>query len=278
MRQLFVLALIAGLMVLPAVAQEKNYSETLPFASGQRLSVDTYKGTIHISSWERQEIEVIASVEAPSDVDADYARDIVDATEVRIRQTSSGVSVKSDYDDVPSRRSGWLWGGSKTLPYVHYQIRVPRSLDLKVDDYKSDIEVYGVEGRIDLETYKGRIESRDLAGDLRIDTYKGRVDLDAVRGGIDIETYKGTVMAQVDSLDADSRLETYKGNITLVLPSEQGLELDADLSKRADLRSDFALTQRTRYSSRGDVRGSINGGGPRLRISSYKGDISLRQR
>ncbi|HSR68252.1 MAG TPA: DUF4097 family beta strand repeat-containing protein [Acidobacteriota bacterium] len=277
MRQVLWIGLIACLMLMPALAQEKQFSETLPFTSGERLTVDAYKGTIHISSWDRQEVEVIATVEAPSDLDGEYARRIVDATEVRIRQTASGVSIKSDYDDVPSRREGWFWGSSKTLPYVHYQIRAPRSLNLKVDDYKSDIEIYGVEGRIDLETYKGRVEARDLVGELRLETYKGTVDLSGVRGGLDIETYKGRVIAEIDSIEADSRLNTYKGNITLVMNSEQGLDLDADLSRRADLHSDFDLRTRGNIS-RKDFRSTINGGGPRLRVSSYKGDISLKRR
>ena len=76
--------------------------------------------------------------------------------------------------------------------------------------------------------------------------------------------------------------------MTLVLPRNAGFDLDADLGRRGTLRSDFDVDNRRRdddddgYWDADDddddniVRGAVNGGGPRLRLESYKGRIALR--
>lgn len=265
--------LLAGSVFL-AGQSVKEFSDTLPLEPGETLSLKTYKGSIHLSSWESSQVEVLATIEAPEDVSFDYGQRIVEATRVEMRRTSSGVSIKSDYDDVPSDRSRWF-GSSKTLPYVHYQIRLPRSLRLRLDDYKSDIEVYSLEGDLRIETYKGNLEARDLAGDLHLETYKGVARLSAVRGGLDVETYKGNIDIEVDSLDADSRFNTYKGDITLHLPESQPATIKADLGKRSGFRSGFDLDRR--YRSKYSFDANLNGGGPRILVKTYKGDIRLER-
>lgn len=272
-------ALLGGALLLTAsmslsAQTSKDFSETLALAPGEHLSIKTYKGSIHLSSWERSEVSVTAVIEAPENVSAEYGEQIVAATRVEMRRSGSGVSIKSDYDDVPSDRSRWF-GTSKTLPYVHYQIQAPRSLQLKIDDYKSDIEVYGLEGDLDINTYKGNLEGRDLAGDVRLETYKGVARVSALRGGLDVETYKGNVDLDVDYLESDSRFETYKGDITLHLPPSQGASIRADLSKRAGFSSSFDLDRR--YQRKNSFDAELNGGGPRILFKSYKGDIRLER-
>ncbi len=264
--------LLAGSVFL-AGQSVKEFSDSLPMEPGETLSLKTYKGSIHLTSWESNQVEVVATIEAPEHVDSEYAQRTVEATRIEMRRTGSGVSIKSDYKDVPSERS-WF-GSSKTLPYVHYQIRLPRSLKLRLDDYKSDIEAYGLEGDLKIETYKGNVEGRDLAGDLHLETYKGAARLSGVRGGVDVETYKGNVDIEVDALDADSRLNTYKGDITLHLPKSQAATIRADLGKRSGFRSGFDLDRR--YRSKYSFNAQLNGGGPRLLVKTYKGDIRLER-
>lgn len=253
---------------------EKETSKTLDFSPGERLSIETYKGTIHLTSWERDKIEIQATIEAPREVSAEYGEEIVEATRVDIRRTRSGVSIRSNYEDVrPQRR---FFGSYTNRPYVHYEIRAPRSLDLKIDDHKSEIEIYGFEGALKLETHKGTIEGRDLSGELRIETHKGIVKLTSVRGGLELETHKGNIYVEADSIESRTRLNTHKGTIELSLPESQSATVRADLSKRADFRSDFGLDRKKRSRNRFDA--DLNGGGPEIYVTSHKGDIRLSRR
>lgn len=262
-------------------AQEKPFNQTLDLKAGGRLSMKTYKGSIEITPWDRPQIEIVARIVPGDDVSDRYAERSVEATRIEVRGSGSSVYIESEYEAVPCRRGRsflgiFNTGCSKVLPFVHYKIRAPRKLDFRLDDYKSEIVLTELEGRIEIETYKGKLDAGRLTGDIRLDTYKGTARLEEISGSIDIETYKGEVRIDAAQLNERSRIETYKGRVSITLPEAQQLDIRASLGRRADFDSDFPLTLRT--WNRNEVRGEINGGGPLLSIETYKGEIRLRKR
>jgi len=257
---------------------ERTVERSVDLTSGGRLRIETYKGSIRLSAWDQDKVQVVARVEPGDDVDPDYAEDSVEATRVEIRGDGDSVRIESDYSEVPCKRSWALlsFGCSKTLPYVHYEIRAPRRLTLRIKDHKSDIRMTGLEGDLNVDTYKGDVEGDDLSGELDIETYKGTVHLKDVSGRLKIETYKGDVSADVKELTGRSSAETYKGKLALSFSDAQGLSLLAHLGRRADFHSDFDLGRERQ--GRRSLEGEINGGGPRLSIESHKGDIRIYRR
>ena len=145
-------------------------------------------------------------------------------------------------------------------PLYHYTIRMPRTASLRIKDYKSTSEV------------------SDLAGGLEVNTYKGSVQLWNFSGGLTANTYKGEIRAEFTAFTARSSVETYKGNVDLRLPRESRFDLSTDLGRRADLDSDFERSVRASNSRGRNDRSQVNGGGPELRLKSYKGDFRLRAR
>jgi hypothetical protein len=77
-----------------------------------------------------------------------------------------------------------------------------------------------------------------------------------------------------------SRVETYRGEIELSLPKGKGFDLEANLGRHAQLKSDFVhVRDRDNNRRRGyEMRTSINGGGPLLRIKTDRGEIRLTER
>lgn len=280
----FIILLLA--LTLPGLAQaddQKDFNQTVALNPGGRLTLKTYKGSIKLIPWNNARVEIVAKIVPGDDVSYEYAERSVEATRIEVRGSGSSVYIESDYDDVPCQRRTWRSlvfsaGCSKNLPYVHYEIRAPRELDLRVEDYKSDIELKGFEGRLSVKTYKGTVEADTLSGDLRIETYKGYARIDGVRGSLDIETYKGDVRIDSARIEDRSRLQTYKGNITLSLSESQRLDIRVGLGRRADFYSDFPLTMPMRSRGWNNIEGEINGGGPLLSIESYKGEIRLLKR
>ncbi len=145
-------------------------------------------------------------------------------------------------------------------PLYRYTIRMPRTASLRIKDYKSTSEV------------------RDLAANLEVNTYKGSVQLWNFSGGLTANTYKGEIRAEFTAFTARSSVETYKGTIDLRLPRESRFDLSTDLGRRADLDSDFERSVRASNSRDRTYRSQVNGGGPELRLKSYKGDFRLRAR
>ncbi|MFQ5695114.1 MAG: DUF4097 family beta strand repeat-containing protein [Terriglobia bacterium] len=306
------LVMMLVVAALPALGQGREFSRTVDFESGGRLRMKTFKGSITVRAWDREQAEVKARIEPAEDTSEDYARRSVEATQVEVRGGGRFLTIEADYEDVPCEESWWGMGCSKKLPYVHFEIRVPRQTDFRLEDHKSRIDLAGLEGDFELDTHKGVVELANLKGEMELNTHKGEVDLAGfagrlslnthkgnvelediegevelgthrghirlvgLRGGVEAATHRGTITIEADELSADSELSTYRGTIELTLPREQRLTLRASLNRHAEFESDFELS--TRIVGRERLEAKINGGGPpRLYIESEKGKIRLRE-
>ena len=237
----------------------KTFEKTVPLAGAGTLVVDTYKGSVTLNGWDRPEVRVTARIEGDAEC-ASPAAD-VEKTSIEVTVHGSEVRVRTDYDALP-KWSGLFSSGCSSRPAVHYDISAPAAASFTLKDYKSASVLSGVRGNLDLTTYKGTVRVTGAAGSLRVDTYKGDVSV-AMAGlprGASVETYKGRVEVSVPkgtplSLDG----ETHRGSIDV-----------------AGLGSPAAVTTRDRRHG-GSVAGPVNGGGPSIRLSTYKGTIRLRE-
>ncbi len=264
MRQLPIAAAFAvsALLALPAAAgtPSREVSKTLPLGAGEHVRVETYKGSVKVTTWDRAEVAVEARVVADDSCGSNERQARwVDQTKVEIERSAHGVAITSDYDALDEGNS---WFGSCTArPFVHYVIRMPKSAPLRIKDYKSDLDV------------------RDLAADLSIDTYKGTATIAGLAGALKLETYKGDVKAGILRVAGDVRCETYKGSIVLTLPPSAAFELSADAGRRGDISSEFPALGTTTVARHGSMRlsGTVNGGGPRVSLRTDKGSLTVRK-
>lgn len=272
---LAVATMLLSSAVLAQSTHRKEFKRTVALEPGGYLTLEAYKGSIRLSSWEQNQVEITAEIEPAEDTSEKYARRSVEATEVDVWGSGRSVTIRSDYDAVPcEERFPWP-ACSKKLPYIRYAIRAPRTLNLRIKDHKSEIDVTDLEGRLELETYKGTLRAQGLTGDVRLETYKGTARGVGLRGRLRAETYKGE-MSLAATLEDRSQLETYKGTIELQLPASQRLSVRGEIGRRADFVSDFEIAMRARGGDR--MEGTINGGGPELEVNSQRGTIRLRRR
>jgi hypothetical protein len=267
MRQFYAL-LFAFLFLCVSSASSRPSREihkTLPLHSDGCLVVDTYKGSITVTTHDQQQVEVDVRIESDDDSDSwDAARDVKD-TEIEINGDAAEVTLRTNYRELERQRHPDFWDRlvhldfSNSRPLVHYTIKMPRTATLKIKDYKS----------------RTRIE--DLRSNLTFTTYKGEAEINNLAGGIDAETYKGSVRVSFSHIKNDCRLETQKGRITIALPKGNGFDLQTDFGRHVDFSTDFdvQLVNRNNRHAHDDYRGNVNGGGPRLRLKSDKGDIRL---
>lgn len=232
-----------------AASDVKEIQKTVPLAANGRVSVDTYKGAIRVSTWDKAEVEIKARIEPGGSEPSD--RRAVEDTNVRIDAFGDSVRIKSDYPD------RWFHLGNVTLPYVRYDIRMPRAARLSIKDYKSETEV------------------SDLAGDLDIDTYKGEVRASHLAGGFDYRSHKGVARVGFAAFGR-TFIDTYRGDVELRMPKNSAFDLRTDLGRHASLDSDFPLVIRSTAARERSFQGPVNGGGPGLRIKSYRGSFRLR--
>ncbi|MFI5181485.1 MAG: DUF4097 family beta strand repeat-containing protein [Thermoanaerobaculia bacterium] len=254
-RFLFPFLLLVGLLltlVAQAAEPTKEVRKTLPLPAGGRVDIETYKGSVDVTAEERSDVLVEARVTADTVCgDSKAQAEWVEETQIRIEAHGKTVRIESDYEALSSFHT-WIFGSCTARPFVDYKIRMPKVADLEVKDYKSKVTVAGLSGELRINSYKGSMNIRDLDGSIRLETYKGDAAVALVK------------------LRADSRFETYKGEIEVSLPKTAAFEIDADTGRRGDFQSAFGVQTRGRRMS-----ASLNGGGPKLELSTYKGSLKL---
>lgn len=262
----FVVALTAiSIFPLLSYSQDsRDITKTLPLKADGDISIDTYKGSIKITTWDKPQVEIHARIEADDEFDSKYSAEKVRDTDVRIDATDSRIRIKTDYDNIKEHHHSffsWFEDGSGSLPLVHYTISMPATANLSIKDYKSSSSVKSLRSNLDFNSYKGDVEITDLEGSIKLETYKGEARID------------------LNKMKERSRFETYKGAITIRLPKKSAFDLDAELGHRSDFTTDFDLELQSqgRHHRDSEFHGPVNGGGASLILRSTKGNIQLRQ-
>ena len=247
LRSLLLTATAAGLL---SAADSKDIHRTFPLDSRGHVTVDTYKGSIRVSAWDRNEVDVAVRIEEDGDV---FAQSVTHA-DVRFDASPSDVRITSN-----NQWSFFLVDG--VAPSYQYTIRMPRTASLRIKDYKSETQV------------------SDLAAEVQVETYKGSLQLRNFSGGLTVNTYKGEIRADFAAVTAPIRIDTYKGSVDLRMSRDSRFDLITDLGRRGgDPDSDFARYVRTSNLRDRTRRSQVNGGGPEVKVRSYKGEFSLRAR
>ncbi len=232
-------------------ADVKDVHRTVPLAANGQLTIDTYKGSVRVTTWDKNEVEIHARIE-PDDSLISDSRDVRD-TEIRIDASSSSVRVKTDY----SRVEKWFQF-NQTRPRVRYTVSMPRTASLVIKDYKSETEVVGLRADLDIHTYRGKVNVKDLDGSIQAYTYRGEMKIERT------------------NLRSRSKLDTYRGEYDVTLSRSTKFDIDEDQGGRGRLDSDFPRMIRSLWESR--HRSQVNGGGPVLLLKSYRGTFRLRAR
>jgi len=245
LRCLVLVSTAAGIL---AAADSKDIHKTFPLDSHGSVTIDTYKGSIHVTTWDRNEVDVSVRIEE----DGELFSQSIKRADVRFDASSRDVRMKSD--------TQWFFLDG-VQPLYHYTVKMPRTASLRIKDYKSESDV------------------SDLAADLQFNTYKGSLQLRNFSSGLTANTYKGDIHADFAAVTAPVRIDTYKGNIDLRVPRESRFDLSTDIGRRGgDPDNDFARYVKTANSRDRVHRSQVNGGGPEVRVRSYKGEFRLRAR
>jgi len=165
------------------------------------------------------------------------------------------------------------------------------------------IEVERCAGNVKASTGGGGIDLGDIGGGVEIDTGGGSIRLSSAKGPVRAETGGGSIeLNSVPSAHAetgaggiqahfvggtgraDSVLETSAGDIIVFLTPNLGISIRAsiEVANGHTIRSDFPELKIT--TEGGDwgpktvsAEGSLNGGGPVLKVRTTMGDISFRR-
>src|SRR5579863_468903 len=229
MYRLRTLGLVLALVVLSVCAASaatltENFTQSYALPSGGQFSLTNVNGEVIIEAWDRQTVDLSAvkTVQAENDTDA---QDTLKAMRIEVTATAGRIVVETKmphHDGILD----WLTGHHINAK-VDYHVRVPRHLELKIDNTNGKVGVTGTTGQADVETTNGSIEADHVQGQLRFETTNGHLTLDDLAGSVKAETTNGGIHANLNQVEGDLSFETTNGSITLSLPSAIRANLDA---------------------------------------------------
>ena len=165
------------------------------------------------------------------------------------------------------------WSGTSNLT-----ITVPRRASLQLKCLNDgDIEVEQVEGEIDVTDLNGNITLKNVAGSVLAHSLNGEVwaTLDRIDGSkpMSFSTMNGDIDVTLPpSLKANIVMKTDHGEIY----SDFEVKLDSPSVRSTESGRQADGTYRLRFDRA--LRGTVSGGGPEFKFTSFNGQIYLRRK
>ncbi|HEU5134849.1 MAG TPA: DUF4097 family beta strand repeat-containing protein [Steroidobacteraceae bacterium] len=262
----------------PAVAEEKTVERTFTVSPGGALVVDADSASVRVSGGNANQVTVRMRARGSKE---DLAAAQFDAF-----QKDGGVTITMRQRG----KDGWFNRGSWNSE-GHIEVTVPQRYAINVKTGGGSVELTDTIGSATLRTSGGDIEVKGVSGDIKAHTSGGGIFADTIRGDVDAATSGGDIrLLQVDGkirgqtsggsvhcsltgLNRGISAMTSGGSIELTLPRATTANLKATTSG-GEFTSEVPVAIAEQQDGR--VRGSINGGGPPIDVSTSGGGISLR--
>ncbi|HEV3198421.1 MAG TPA: DUF4097 family beta strand repeat-containing protein [Bryobacteraceae bacterium] len=297
-------ALAAGLLCLTACDftdlgdmerfnRDFHYSHTL--SPNGRLLVETFNGSVEISGWDQNTVDISGTKYGPSQQAADDLK-------VNIDNGPDSVSIRVLR---PSER--------RNNQGARFVIKVPRSAVLdriitsngairtadgsgpaRFRTSNGPIHVTGLRGPLDAQSSNGPVELLNLDGDVVAHTSNGRIHAEHLNGTLEATTSNSGIHADISRADRPVRVETSNGPVDLTLPD--GFNRDARVStnnssitlhlpavvnahvvartSNSSISTDFDVRMQGEFS-KNHMDATIGSGGALLDLSTSNGNIRL---
>ena len=249
-----VLALFAQLA--SAATLKQTVDKTFDVRPGASVELTNLNGRVTIKSWDQPRVKVVAlkTVEA----DRDLLQKTMNDLRVEMQPRDGGLVITTHYPKEHDGGSIFAWLlGDDIEAQVTYELTVPRTMNVDVENTNGGIYLSDVSGKHQLDTTNGKISVTRCAGSLDASTTNGGIEAELTR------VTKGQPM----------RFETTNGRIEVAVPANFAADIDASTTN-GSIQTDLPVATQSAGDNR--LRGTINGGGTLLRMRTTNGGIALR--
>jgi hypothetical protein len=237
-------------VTLHASETEERFERSLDLEGVQMVRVQNVNGTIHVESWDKPTLSLVAVKKAKGGGAGDTLRE----TEIRIRKTGTTL----DIETILPKRSGWnffsWWGRSPAN--VSYELRLPPSIPFQA------------------ETVNGRILAEGRTGSLVLNTVNGSIRVAGQEGPVHANTVNGSLEVSFNGQARKSDLETVNGSVTVTAARDSSIRYNLQ-TINGRIRSEFAdLNVEGKWGPK-EARGDLNGGREPISVETVNGEVRL---
>ncbi len=256
------LAVLLSLLGLAGYAVADDWTHTYQVGDKPSLHVDTNDAAVEVSRGQSRVISVHVVTDAIN----------IGTGGVHIVDHQSGDSVDLQVH-MPHQYGIHI---SWRSPRVRVEVQVPQETALDLRSGDGHLRVDGTSGQAKLDTSDGHIEVRDFTGALRAHTGDGHMTIDGVFTDLELRTGDGHVDFTAhpgSKMNSPWLIRTSDGRVEARLPQDLAAELYAHTGD-GHITLDLPVTVNGSIE-RSRIRGTLNGGGPLLEISTGDGSIRL---
>jgi DUF4097 and DUF4098 domain-containing protein YvlB len=277
---------------------KEDFHYTYPLNPGGSVSLENANGSVEISGWDQNNVEVDGTKYAST-------KDLLDSTKVVTSGTSGSVRIRTERPEMHHGNSG-----------ARYTIRVPKKVlldtiattngSIRVSDVEGTtrlrstngtLRMTNIHGDVEAHTTNGSIEAQHVDGSCNLHSTNGHIRTEAAHGSFEAQTTNGSISADLtDPIPnwpvktetrnghielkvraqklPDVRAETTNSSITLEIPADANARVRAHTT-HANITSDFGISGDNSGRTRSEFEGNIGSGGPLIELSSRNGSIKV---
>lgn len=270
--------LLAGCMPSPAAAagSEATFERTLSVSgSALQLNVGTGSGNITLTRGSDAQVHIVGHVKGSWGASESDVQQLADHPP--IEQTGNIVRIGANHQKLHNIS-------------ISYEIQAPGNAFLSASTGSGDIADDGVGENAKLNTGSGNIRATGLQGSFSVGTGSGNIHAEqAGEGDVKAETGSGNI--ELRNLHGGLKAETGSGNIKLagipaslwhaetgsgnveIWPGDAAFTLNAETGS-GSIQTDHQMATQGKIN-RHHVTGSINGGGPTVKVETGSGNIRI---
>ena len=226
----------------------EEFHQTYAITADGRVELDNINGDVHISSWDRNEVKVVAVKYADT-------KERLEEAKIEVDSGKDYLSIRTKY---PRRDQNWNSGSHNNPASVEYTLTVPRTA--RLDEIKlinGGLDINGASGEVRASCINGRLEARDLSGRTQLSTINGRLD---------------AKFAQLAGQSVD--LSSVNGSVDLTIPSDSNAIVEAS-TVSGGINNDLGLhVNRHRFVGQ-DLRGELGSGGTHIKLETVNGRLQI---
>lgn len=310
MKTLICLLTLGALVAAPTTLEAKivrTVEKTFSVQPGGTFRAFTEGGDIKVATADINEVRITARqvIRAGDNEEAD---ELLEQLEFKLEQRGNDVIAEARNE---KRRPNWF--GNWPMVGVHFTVTVPRNFNLEMKTSGGNIQVGDLKGTVHARTSGGNLKFEKIEGDIdgrtsggniflregtasaklhtsggnvvveraggrtQVSTSGGDIRLESVAELVSATTSGGDVYAVITGpIKDDTLLSTSGGDVSVHLQRDVAFLLDANTSSGDVDASGLTLTIDRGGLGKRRLVGLVNGGGPRLKLRTSGGDITVR--
>ena len=273
---------------------EAEFSKSFAVGPGGTLSVNVDRGDIHVVGADQNSVQIRVVRDVTHASEAEATR-ILKEHHVVLQQHGKEISITAHEPLSFGRGSWWGWWRQRNLN-VHYEITVPQAFDVRLKTEGGDVEVAtlhgnvnantegghlsfnGIEGKVNGQTEGGSVKAVGCRDEVQVRTEGGKIAIEEFTGrGLQALTEGGSIVAEFAVPPrADCTLRTSGGKVTVTIPETAAVNVDAH-TDGGRIRTELPVLVQGKQDGE-TLRGTINGGGPMLKLKTEGGNIRILKR